>query len=96
MAKRDLVRESVRQSVLFARHVVPAAVRPARTLWNELLGFIFLVFALSIGGWMFPSVIHFDGTAHDVIKLSMGGVSFLVMLYYGISSFRRARRISRS
>jgi len=37
-----------------------------------------------------------DQTAGHLIRLLMAGFCTLLMLYFGISSFRRARKISRS
>src|SRR5690349_12868686 len=33
----------------FLNHVVPAVVKPARTLWNEVIGFLFLCLAIIFG-----------------------------------------------
>lgn len=96
MAKRDLISESVRQSVLFVRHVVPATVKPARTLWNEVVGFIFLVFASAFGFSAVRSAMDFDGQTGSLIKLVFASIVTVIMAFYGIVSFRKARRIARS
>jgi hypothetical protein len=96
VAKRDLISESVRQSVLFVRHVVPATVKPARTLWNEVIGFIFLVFAAAFGFSAVRSAMDFDGAAGSLIKLVFASIVTIIMTFYGFVSFRKARRISRS
>lgn len=96
MAKRDLIRESVRQSILFGRHVIPATVKPARTLWNEVIGFVFFIFAVGFGFTSARAAMDFKGDTGDLIKLVFGGLITLVMLLYGFMSFRKARRISRS
>lgn len=82
---------TVRQSGLFVKHVVPAAVKPVHALWHEILGFIFLVFA-GIGAfkiWKHPG-------AMPPVQLVLVGLFVVVMAGYGISSVRKARRISRS
>ena len=33
----------------FVKHVVPAVLKPARTLWNEIIGFVFICFAVTFG-----------------------------------------------
>jgi hypothetical protein len=96
VAKRDLIRESVRQSVIFARHVVPATIKPARTLWNEMIGFVFLVFAAAFGFSALQAAIHFDGSPGNLVKLIFAGIVTLIMAFYSFTSFRKARRISRS
>ena len=80
----------------FLGHVMPGIIRPLRVLWNEIIGFIFLVLAI----WAIPSAVRnmrqFEGDAESffrvVLSLSFAGL----MAYFGISSFLRARRISRS
>ena len=80
-----------RQSGLFLRTVVPAAVKPVHSLWHQILGFFFLVFA-GIGAWRIWS--H-PGTLAPA-QLTIVIVFIVVMAGYGISSIRKARRISRS
>ena len=35
-------RDAVKHGRVFVKHVVPAVIKPARTLWNEVIGFIFI------------------------------------------------------
>ena len=75
----------------FWKHVVPAVVKPARTLWNEVIGFLFLCLAIIFG---------FNGVRaylnHEGAKLFLAAPLTVIMAWYGISSFLRARKISRS
>ena len=91
VAKRGIVDLSQE----FLRHVLPAAIRPARTLWHEVIGFLFLALAV----WPIPSAVrtvrNFDGDTGSFVRLAMIVVFVVVMGGYGISSFLRARRISR-
>ena len=87
MPRKDLARQAGK----FVKHVVPAAVKPIHTLWHEVLGFLFLVVAAS-GTW---SVVRHADT------LGPGKLALIIPLIaisagYGISSFLKARRISRS
>src|SRR5580693_2690089 len=41
---------AAKQSGQFVKHVVPAAVKPLHALWHQVLGFIFLVFAV-LAAW---------------------------------------------
>jgi hypothetical protein len=77
----------------FLRHVLPGLVRPLHVLWNEIIGFIFLVLAAFI---LFGTIRRpHDDPGSFVIMLF--GIAFgLVMVWFGVSSFRRARKISRS
>jgi hypothetical protein len=75
----------------FVKHVLPAALKPVHSLWHEILGFVFLTFA-AVATYR---VARHNGT------LSLGQIALLilfivVMAVYGVSSFLKARRISRS
>ena len=80
----------------FVRHVVPAVMKPIRTLWNELIGLIFVVLAVAFGSQTVRSAMHFNGEPRSFFEIFMSGFMFLLMAYFGFSSFRRARKISRS
>ena len=77
----------------FARHVLPGVIRPLHVLWNEVIGFIFLVLAALV----FVGTLRRTHGDHDGFLVLMGGCGFGLMLaWFGISSFLRARKISRS
>ncbi len=94
-------RQAIRHGRVFLQHVVPAIVKPARALWNEVIGFFFLCFAGLFG---FKAVGYArdyfragtGGGNGELVRLLMAGFCTLLMAWYGISSFRRARKISRS
>jgi hypothetical protein len=81
---------------LFLAHVVPGVVRPLRVLWNEIIGFVFIVLAI----WAIPSAIRnvreFDGGTASIFRAALSVIFAAIMLYFGITSFLRARKISRS
>jgi hypothetical protein len=79
----------------FFRHVVPAVIRPLRVLWNELIGFIFIVLGVMMGFSTWRNFRDGQNAGSPVLLLAGGGFS-LMLLYFGLSSFLRARRISRS
>src|SRR5215470_2581480 len=85
----------------FVRHVVPAVLKPARTLWNEVIGFVFLCFAIVFGFKAVRTYLDFAGApaneaADHLVRLAMTAFCTLLMLYFGVTSFLRARKISRS
>jgi uncharacterized membrane protein YwzB len=86
----------VHQGYQFVRHTVPAVIRPIRTLWHEIIGFFFLVLA----AWAIPSGIRtireLDSGKGSLVRLIFIVLFVTIMGGYGISSFRRARKISRS
>jgi hypothetical protein len=84
-------RVAIRHSREFLKHVIPAVLKPARILWNEVIGFLFLVFGVIFG----VHAVRY-AMAGDTSRLCIAGFCTLVMAGYGVSSFLRARRISRS
>ena len=80
-----------KQAGKFVKHVVPAAVKPVHSLWHEVLGFIFLaVAALGVSYLVRKSATL--GFAQIAIIVPF----IIVTAGYGVSSFLKARRISRS
>jgi hypothetical protein len=82
---------AARQSGMFVKHVLPAAAKPIHSLWHEILGFTFLVFA-GIGAfkiWQHPGAL-------PPLQLGIVLIFVVVMACYGVSSIRKARKISRS
>jgi hypothetical protein len=83
--------QAVRVGTQFARHIVPAIIKPAHALWNEVIGFLFLCFGVIFG---FHTVRY--AIKGDTLRLLTAGLCTAIMLWYGVSSFLRARKISRS
>ena len=84
-------RNAARLSGQFLRHVIPAVIKPAQELWNQIIGFLFLSFG-SIFGF------HALRYAYrgDTPRLIVAGIATAIMAFYGVASFLRARKISRS
>jgi hypothetical protein len=76
---------------MFIKHVVPAITKPARALWNEVIGFLFLCIASMFGIQAVRSMLR-----HQVGATLLGVFCTLLLGWYGVSSFRKARKISRS
>ncbi len=72
----------------FATHVVPEVVRPARVIWNQAIGGVFALFAVSFLTWAVQHREHVPGLI---------GAAFLsaIMLFFAVTSFLKARQISR-
>lgn len=83
----------VRNGVQFVRHVVPRVVKPLHSLWNELIGFLFLSLAF-VGA--VRGIRMYRSEDSSTGRLVVVGVFVAVMAFYGVSSFLRARKISRS
>jgi hypothetical protein len=80
-----------RQAGHFVKHVVPAAVKPVHSLWHEVLGFFFLAFA-GLGVFKLWRNIETLGP----IRMTILGLFIVIMAGYGVASFLKARKISRS
>ena len=80
----------------FLRHVLPGIMKPLHVLWNEVIGFIFLVLAVFVGVSTYRRAQSFSGDAGGLMILIASFAFAAVLAYYGVSSFFRARKISRS
>ena len=73
----------------FVGHVMPSIIRPIHILWNQVIGFVFIVLAVVFG----YRIIRGKESAGLQI---VGTVFVLLIAWYGISSFWKARKISKS
>jgi hypothetical protein len=73
-------------------HVFPRIARPLHILWNQIIGFFFLVLAAV----PIPSAIRSYRDPNGFPRLAMSVVFITIMGAFGISSFLRARKIARS
>jgi len=94
-------RVAARHGAQFVKHVVPAVVKPARVLWHEVIGFVFLCIGIIFGFKVFRLYGAYSsaGTAESgeaFVRLAFAVPLTLMMLYFGVTSFLRARKISRS
>jgi len=84
-------RQAVHVGKQFLHHIIPAIVKPAHALWNEVIGFIFLCLAVSFGFYAVRYALR-----GDTFRLIVAGIAAVIMAWYGIDGFRRSRKISRS
>jgi len=94
-------RDAVKHGRVFVKHVVPAVIKPARTLWNEVIGFVFSCIAVMFGfrtGRLYLDYVATDpaGQGPAMGRFVLALACTLLMLYFAVTSFLRARRISRS
>jgi len=69
--------------------------RILRSLFHEVMGFLFLVMAAWGAIWILRTVPRFDGDGETLFKIVLVGVFVLMMGSFGVTSFWRARRITR-
>jgi hypothetical protein len=73
----------------FIGHVMPGVIRPIHILWNQVIGFIFIVLAVVFGFRVIRG--------GEPAGLQFAGALFaLLMAGFGIHSFLKARKISKS
>ncbi len=76
----------------FLGHVLPGVIRPIHILWNQVIGFVFLVLAVL----PVPSAVRSFGKDGSEARLALTIPFVLLMAWFGVSSFLRARKISKS
>jgi hypothetical protein len=79
----------------FLGHVLPKVILPLRILWNEMIGFLFLLIAVPA---ILSAIKYFRKVEQDADNLFWAFLTAIfaaVMVFFGIHSFVRARRISR-
>jgi dipeptide/tripeptide permease len=79
----------------FARHVVPEVVRPARVIWNQAIGALFVLLAVPA---IFKAVEISHGLGTDPKAPFAFGLSLVfaaVMAFFAVNSFLKARRVAR-
>lgn len=81
---------------MFVTTVMPAVIKPLRVLWNEIIGFLFIVFGIIFGFSLFRRFRNFEGGPTELFGLAAAGLFVAMLVGYGLFSFLRARKISRS
>jgi uncharacterized membrane protein len=80
----------------FLEHVMPGVIRPLRVLWHEVIGFIFIVLAVIFGSSAIRNYHLVQTQEISFLRLAASFFLPVLMAYFGITSFLRARRASRS
>jgi hypothetical protein len=80
----------------FLGHVLPGIIRPMHALWNEVIGFIFIVLAIWAAPSAWRNVRLVDGNSDTLFRAVISVGFALLMAYFGVSSFLKARKITRS
>lgn len=80
----------------FARSVLPGVIKPLHVLWNEMLGFIFLALAVLLIRPLWRGYRDLNENPENFVKFGLAAILFLVMLFFGLHGFWKARRISKS
>jgi hypothetical protein len=94
-------RKAIRHGGSFLKHIIPAIIKPLHALWNEVIGFFFLCFATFFGIRTYTYFTHYTqappaAAPGEFMRVVATGFFGVVFAGFGISSFLRARKISRS
>jgi hypothetical protein len=80
----------------FVKYVLPAVIRPLRVLWNQIIGFVFLVLTV----WALPrtvrSVREFSGDPGSLVRLLLSVTFVAIMGGFSVYSFWRAHKVPKS
>ncbi len=76
----------------FIGHVVPGVAKPISILWNQVIGFFFIVLAIL----PIHSIFRDWGKDDSGPRLALEIPFAAIMAGFGIHSFLRARKISKS
>ncbi len=82
----------IANSIKLLNHIIPGVKRPLHIMWNQVIGFLFIVLALV----PVPAAVRSYHDPNGLPRLTMSIVFIALMGFFGISSFLRARRIGRS
>lgn len=77
-------------------HVLPGVIRPLRVLWNEIIGFVFICLAALPTPSAIRLLREYKGDSATLFRAALAVCFVVLMAYFGITSFLRARKISRS
>jgi hypothetical protein len=80
----------------FVEHMMPGVIRPLRVLWHEIIGFIFIVLAVMFGSSALRNYRALVSEEVSVLRLAVSFFLPVLMAYFGVTSFLRARKIGRS
>ncbi len=80
----------------FAKSVLPGVIKPLHVLWNEMIGFVFLMFAIvgAFNAYRYWRALEESPEALGRLILTASFAS--VMSYFAFGSFRKARKIDKN
>lgn len=77
------------------RQSIPRFISLARELAHEVVGFMFFVFAAVFVFGPFGFIQNFEPGAGWNTRLIVSGIGALMFIWFGLDSFRRAKRLAR-
>lgn len=84
---------SISRGRRFLQYVLPAVLRPIRVLFNQVVGLIFMVFAIAALPRGIQIAREFNGDPESFFRLILTVLFIAIMAGFGIYSFWRAHKI---
>jgi len=84
---------SISRGRRFLQYVLPAVLRPIRVLFNQVVGLIFMVFAIAALPRGIQIAREFNGDPESFFRLILTVLFISIMAGFGIYSFWRAHKI---
>jgi hypothetical protein len=75
--------------------VLPPVIRPLRVMWNQVIGFLFLLLGAAAVPRAIRSAREFNGDPGALFRLVLSGIFIAFMAGFGIHSFWRAHKVPR-
>jgi hypothetical protein len=76
--------------------VMPGILKPLRTLWNEMMAFAFMAGAVLFGSAAYREHLKVEQDRSSVWLVLLPGFACVVFIIFGLQSFFKARKISKS
>ena len=76
-------------------HLAPV-LKPLRVLWNEVVGFLFIVMGIIAAPSVWRNFKQFETGEVSIIRVLMPLLLAALLVYFGVTSFWKARKISKS
>jgi len=80
----------------FFRTVVPSILKPLRTLWNEVMAFAFFAGAVLFGSAAYREHLKVEQDKSSVWMVLLPAFACIIFVIFGLQSYLKARKISRS
>ena len=78
------------------QHILPSVFKPIHILWNQLIAFAFLLLAVAVVPSAYRTIREFDGEPKSIFRVALSCTFGILMIYFSLASFFKARRISKS
>ena len=79
----------------FYHSMMPAVIKPLHILWNEIIGFFFLVIAVGAFGGCVRYYRQLAEDPNNLFRLALSVLFGVMMVWFGVGSFLKARQIRR-